>query len=124
MSLELDGVWKGGLWAPTVWASGIWAAGAQASPNVNDGAWRKLTGEYPKPRRRKKPAPQVAPLFPLHTTKPAPQPAPRSAPQLRVVVSGDSPYREQLLGELAAPVPRETVQDQDYGLAIALLLAA
>ncbi len=28
MSLETDGVWKGGLWAPTVWADGVWAVGA------------------------------------------------------------------------------------------------
>lgn len=28
MSLEIDGVWKGGLWAPTVWADGVWREGA------------------------------------------------------------------------------------------------
>ena len=28
MSLEVDGVWKGGLWASTVWASGVWREGA------------------------------------------------------------------------------------------------
>ena len=35
MSLEVDGVWKGGLWASTVWADGVWREGAPPAPIIN-----------------------------------------------------------------------------------------
>ena len=28
MSLQVDGVWKGGLWSATIWADGVWREGA------------------------------------------------------------------------------------------------
>jgi hypothetical protein len=79
-----------------------------------DGPWRKLTGDYPRVRRREPP-----PVIPFPPALPAPAPAP-----IAVVAWRDSPYREQLLGELVAPVPRETTGREDEELAIALLLAA
>lgn len=33
MSLEVDGVWKGGLWASTVWADGVWREGPPVPPS-------------------------------------------------------------------------------------------
>lgn len=34
MSLEVDGVWRGGLWASTVWADGVWREGPPIIPVV------------------------------------------------------------------------------------------
>ena len=44
MSLEIDGVWKGGLWASTVWAEGVWREGSPAEAQVI----RKITAKYNK----------------------------------------------------------------------------
>lgn len=94
--------------------AGLW----QASEVINGitGPWRRLTGEYPKPRKRRKlelpPAPSIdAPL-------PPPVPAP-----IPVVGYADSPYRDQLFGELARLIPLEMAMGDKDDLALALLLA-
>lgn len=45
MSLQVDGVWKGGVWASTPWAAGVWREGAApavvvASPPTGGGIVR------------------------------------------------------------------------------------
>jgi hypothetical protein len=91
--------------------------GAPAQP-ASDGPWRRLTGEYPKAR----PRPVVVVVPP---ELPLPPPAPTQPAPIVVMVSGESVFREQLLGALTVPVPRGTERGRDEAeLAIALLLAA
>jgi hypothetical protein len=97
-----------------------WGTDAAAAAAVH-GPWRLLSGDYPKPRERKKIIWPGDADFPPRLPQPAPERRP-APPELRVVVSGESPFREQILADLGRPVPRET--DPDLELAIALLLAA
>lgn len=90
-----------------------------AAPAVVDGLWRKLTGEYPERRRRKRHHGMVP-----HPPEPA---VPSKRPTLQVIISDRSPYRTALFGELTAPLqldPEEARRREEETLAIALLLAA
>lgn len=80
----------------------------------SQGPWRELTGEYPKPRRRKQPRTLPWPAMPM------PEP-PKSRPRpLRLAV--EAPFEAAIAGELAGPASRGTPDPDD--LAIALLLGA
>lgn len=111
----------------TASASGEVSGGAQ--PASNDGAWRLLTGEYPKPLRRPEPRLDPATLPPLRLPRVTASPAPAAIvlPGLRIIADQDSELRERLLGDLIAPLgpsPAEIRRRRDEELAIALLLAA
>lgn len=49
--------WSLGFWKDGFWSDGFWGASQPASQPAIDGPWRKLTGEYPKRRKRREPAP-------------------------------------------------------------------
>ena len=58
MSLQVDGVWKGGVWAPTIWAAGVWYEPEVAAVAVGSGGddaidRRELTLERTATRRRR-----------------------------------------------------------------------
>jgi hypothetical protein len=100
----------------------LFEEGGAAQPAV-DGPWRKLSGEYPKPNKRRKSGPLLEPVL-VHFPPPlSPRPPAAPAP-IVLVVSGESPYRDVIAGELVAPVPRETPPPAELEMAIALLLAA
>jgi hypothetical protein len=98
-------------------ADGTVSGGEQ--PAVVDGPWRLLTGEYPKPRRREE-RPQLPPLM----LPRLPVPPPVAAPELRIVIERESPFREILGAEISLPPKPIKRPDEDADLAIALLLAA
>jgi hypothetical protein len=106
-------------------ASGT-VSGGEQPPATNDGAWVRLTGEYPPElKRRRDPLElplQTAPadVPPLAPSAPQPAPLRLAAPAAEFT---EVAFQESLAGELTAPVSRETPVD-DEALAIALLLAA
>jgi len=104
-------------------AGGTVSGGAQ-QPAPSDGPWVKLTGEYPKPRRRKrKPRPPSAIPFPAELPA-SPAPPAIAPPALRLVESEAAPFRESIEASLVAPATVIVPLDEDAALAIALLLAA
>lgn len=105
-----------------------WGEASQgASQPAIDGPWRKLTGEYPKRRKRREPAPllEAISIPPLAAPAIVPRQVRAENAELRAehaVVE----MREAVIGELLEPHDsRETGPARaEAELAIALLLAA